>query len=245
MQRDLYFYLGRNKKHDYPATPIGNMIMFDPNYRNQQISAFTHNLIIRLIQEYNPRDIDITLVTLKNGVHADFHVWQNALTGQRIIPQIKNIIQFEETSESVTSLTKELLVNKTSSKQHVIIIDWSERLFSSLSESQREEWKSYLNRNSTTGRHFVFLSNDYACMEDIIPYCEIKATLNTSKEISYKLFSSDIANTTFTKGQVYLKDRENEVVVLYIPFFPDTWIEKFCRYYGVINERYEKWATTD
>lgn len=240
--RDLYYYLGRDKKHNYPATPVSNMIMFDTSHKWSQTSAFTHNLIIRLIQEYNPRDLDISLVTMQNGVHADFSIWGNAITGQRIIPQIESILYLEdkekEIKEYVRNLYQKIYTDGEVEKRHIIIIDWVDRFISVMDDETKSNLLHILSDGNEKGYYFVFLSNDYEVVSNFMNAFDIVASLSSTVEFSVLLFGTDIAAPTFSKNQVFVKYKDSEPEVLYIPFYPDTWIEKFCRYYGVVNEEY-------
>lgn len=240
--RDLYYYLGRDKKHNYPATPVSNMIMFDTAFKWSQTSAFTHNLIIRLIQEYNPRDLDISLVTMQNGVHADFTVWGNAITGQRIIPQIESILYLEDNQKEVENYISTLFEKVSSvkevDKRHIIIIDWIDRFVEVMSDETRNTLLHLIIDGSKSGYYFVFLASNYDTMSEFVSAFDTVATLSTTEEFSQQLFGTDIAAPTFSKNQVFVRHKDSDVEVLYIPFYPDTWIEKFCRYYGVVNEVY-------
>ena len=131
------------------------------------------------------------------------------------------------------------MVNSTeANKRRIIIVDWFEIFYKRLNAGQKEEIINFLSSSENTNCYFVVLGNDYELLKELLPYFDTYGCLHTKKEISMDLFGTDIASPTFSKGQVFVKDRGAEPEVLYIPFFPDTWIEKFCRYYGVVNEEF-------
>lgn len=241
-RKELFYYLGRDTQYGYPATKMGNMLVCYGNHAGG-ITPFVNNLIIKLVQEYNPRDISIEIVSSHTRGTVNTLLWRSALTNKRIIPQLKDISILEIGSGEFEKLTYEYL-NRMSMrhmnteqehKKTVIVIDNFDEFLSTLGDDGITNWEHLIMQSAQYGLYFIALAADVRSFKELVYYFNLKACFRTSVECSKIMLGNDsAAMPSFYAQQVYIKEPNKELQKLYVPFYPDTWIEKFCRYYGVL-----------
>jgi hypothetical protein len=87
--RDLYYYFGRNEKYDYVATCMQSAVVAGRCGAGK--STFLNSLLVRVIQETNPRELDICWHDFAFG---DAAIWVNSIPDRKNIPQFKEIHQY-------------------------------------------------------------------------------------------------------------------------------------------------------
>lgn len=239
----LYYYLGRDVKHGYPATNMKNILFCYGNHPNDAV-AFVNNLVIRTIQEYNPRDLRISLIHNSLSSRLNFNVWNKAFEGTRVIPQLEGITDTQYTVQDCERVVDEIfnLIHyreSTSSDSWIptlYIISEFDTLYKTITPAYREKLMGVLFNCDRYLVHIVGLTERATTVEPVVNDFEIRCCLKTTKDEFKVLFNeTKFMMSTFYKREFYVDDLY-EFKKLYIPFYPDTWIEKFCRYYGVRRE---------
>lgn len=217
--RELYMYPGRLENHDYKAYRLQNTSIEGDEY-----IPVVNNIIFRLIQESNPKELRI------HPYLGDKSIWNNLKNMKdsynKYIPQM-HLNKTINNSEEFCSLIKEVYENimdtinkhKLGDKSIVYIIEAS----FDFTDEQRQELSKMISYiytyGSVNGYYIMFVGRD---IDDIIK-TDIALKISTSKGENNDSCKQGIAN-------IVSSDSSSSV---YIPFYPDTFLTKFMRYYSV------------
>lgn len=255
--RNLYFYFGRNDKHDYIATPISNTIMIGQTGSGK--TCFLNNAIIRMIMECNPKELSIDLYT----VSLENSIWSTSTNNGRIVPQLNNVVQLSVEREAYIERMKTVLQEIWNNvyiklgllkdndaysfadcniawKQNVFIIENAELLFEYMTQELEELFSNIVKSSEKAGVYIMLISQNLANFncEKLLPYFSTKISGRVGVKEYYEALFGDksVGDSLNRYGDVMLKHCNQDVQHLYIPFYPDTWIKKFIRYYGITRK---------
>lgn len=258
--RRLYYYFGRNERYDYIAIPMSNSL-FVMN-KDWGSNSFINNALVRMIMECNPRELSIDLVRSENE---SFEVWSEAFNGKRYIPQLKSLWTFDRhhidsgkylvefLEEIKSSIDTKLSVledydvdnfkdcDTLAWEQKVYVFDRFNELIKLCTEEELHElmllFKELINVSEKSGVYFIVTCDCLDIFEKYDMTCLFSTSIvsKVDEVTSQLLLNNSDANTILnSQGDVYVAYR-NELHHLYVPFYPDTWIKKFIRYYGVLR----------
>ena len=255
--RNLYFYFGRNDKHDYIATPMSNAIMIGQTGSGK--TCFLNNAIIRLIMECNPKELSIDLITLKEYDS----VWSNAFAGNRVIPQLTSVRSLDSGIlnyiEQATKCLQEIWNNisiklgilkdnnaysftdcNIAWKQNIFVFEYADCFFENMTPEMEELFENIVKNSEKVGVYIVLIGQGLKNFDEerFLQYFPTKIASRVSdKEYYNTLFDNRSVGDSLNRyGDVMLRHYSQDIQHLYIPFYPDTWIKKFIRYYGVARK---------
>lgn len=255
--RNLYFYFGRNDKHDYIATPVSNTIMIGQTGSGK--TCFVNNAIIRMIMECNPKELSIDLYTLEETNS----VWRHACEENRYVPQLTNVKELSTDAETYCDQVKTILQEIWNNisiklgilkdndaysftdcniawKQNVYVFEYSDLLFDNMNPEIEDLLCNIVKNSEKVGVYIMLIGQGLVNFnaERLLPYFSTKISSRVADGDFYEtLFGNRTAGKSLNRyGDVMLKYMGQELEHLYIPFYPDTWIKKFIRYYGVTRK---------
>ena len=252
--RELYYYFGRNAKHDYVAFKMRNCIVAGRTGAGK--SVFLNNVLIRLIQECHPNDIEIYYHDCK-GVEA--RIWTDSIPMNKVIPQLKQIklygweeteyssltdtiIEFKKELDDRARMCEQLGVSDYTDipelKAKLLIIDEYQAYVEAtgIGSFFDESIKEINEKSCMTGMYIMLLSqSNHNCLSDnTVLSFPIRIVTPCSDEVSNLFVGSNVAAMADERyGVVWVKGRKEYPEKLYVPFYPDTWIRKFIGYYSV------------
>ena len=253
--RELYYYFGRNEKHDYIAMSMDSCIVTGNIGRGRD--TFLNSLLVRLIQETNPKELDISFYDMTG---ANSFLWDGAVPMGKVIPQFKEVVSYSMCyeKEEYFTLTKKLrdtledaenrvaycelqkinsyLESDSTKKTELIIMsDFKYYLRSGVNKVWFRDTIKYLVENAKmTGIYLMLLGYDYSDMEDVVKCFPIRVVTPCSEDTSNLFIGCNMAGLDNSKsGVVYVKNGDKFPIKLYVPFYPDTWLRKFIGYYSV------------
>ena len=253
--RELYYYFGRNEKHDYIAMPIDSCVVTGNIGRGMY--TFLNSFLVRLIQETNPKELDISFYDM-TGTNS--FLWAGAVPIGKVIPQFKEVVSFDmsSTEEEYYDFTKRLQdiledaenrvayceshkINSyldadiTKKTELIIISDFRYYFKSGANKVWLKETIKYLVESAKiTGIYLMLLDYDYSGFDDIVKCFPIRIVTPCSESISNLFIGCNMAGLDDAKhGVIYIKNGDKLPIKLYVPFYPDTWLRKFVGYYSV------------
>lgn len=149
--RDLYYYIGRDEEHNYVATPLSNMIIAGVTGAGK--STLLNNILIKLIQESNPNEIDLRLYDLKGS---EFLFWQTSIPEGKNLPYVSKMV-CEASSNACMTLVEDM-------EYLVKYINHSyEALDYYLAEQQEE---GNFNAEKPKRKSKILVINEYQCITE-------------------------------------------------------------------------------
>ena len=97
-------------------------------------------------------------------------------------------------------------------------------------------WESIIGDSEDVGMFFVMASQSThkSISDACVSYFTTKACLKASESLSRFILGDGRAACNLSKyGDCFIKYASKDPIHIYIPFYPDTWISKFIRYYSV------------
>lgn len=220
--RELYIYPGRNADHDYKAYRLQHLTVEGKDW-----VPFINNLIIRMIQESNPNELEIFPYFSGDSVWNVVQYVQEKY--RKFVPQMKQCFIFESEDDFVglikeiyTRINVDISSHKMAIKNYVYIIQYD----GEISEENQEELKeclSYIYEYGPADGVFVFFvwENNPQFKE----YTSLHMVAEPFFDRQGKLLTG-----------VVKVNSGNDEVDMYIPFYPDTWIRKFVKTYSMNME---------
>lgn len=218
--RELYIYPGRLENHDYKAYRLQNSFIEGSEY-----TPLLNNVIVRMIQESNPRELRIYPYI------SDLSIWGNLSSIRekynRYIPQMREN-EIVEDADDFVSLVKEIYTDifsaiskhKLADRSSVYIINANYE-FDEEQEKELRVMLSYIHTyGNANGFYVIYVGENIP--EFIKEYTSLK--ISTIKKEERK--------DTDRSGTAKVISESSEVTV-YIPFYPDTFLTKFMRYYSM------------
>lgn len=259
--RELYYYCGRNNKHDYIATPVSNIAV--SGGKGSGKTYFLTNLIVRLIMECNPREVRLHLYEFDKP---QLDNWTEAVSGTRVIPQMSSYdsfrdkdgnIQYEKIAEKMNELKASVSIKMDAMSDvggvgisNIDSFNWERNIYiiedldkiicddNPYVEDIVNNISYVIKHGESVGVYIVATMTSYDLVTWYMPTItdvSTKVCLKQTSNESIVMFGDNRANTQLNRyGDCFLL-RDKEVEHLYVPFYPDTWIRKFIRYYGVKN----------
>ena len=256
--RNLYYYFGRNEKHDYVATPMDSCIIAGKCGAGK--TTFLNSLLVRLIQETNPNDISIHYHDCK-GIESK--LWSDNIPDGKCIPQFYCIEQyngygnkgrnFAHLTVMLSNLYQEVqrrleVCKEQGVEQYLSLDSIGNSILFIIDEYQlyvQEECKNdgwfehvvrFITENSIKTGVYLMLCSQYDCSvsEELVKEFPIKIVTPCSEEISNLFIGNNAAYMDVAKyGVVWVRNGSDYPTRLYVPFYPDTWIRKFIGYYSI------------
>lgn len=256
--RNLYYYFGRNEKHDYIATPMDSCIIAGRTGAGK--STFIDSLLVRLIQETNPKDITIQYHDCKGF---ESKLWTDSIPDGKCIPQLYRVTQYDNSvtgdknfkhlTVSLSSLYQEVqrrldVCREQDAEQYLNLDTMSNSILFIIDEYQyyvEEECKNdgwfehvvrYIVENSKkTGVYIMLCSQGTRPISDgLVKEFPIRIVTPCDEKLSNLFIGNNAAYMDEARyGVVWVKNGKDYPTRLYVPFYPDTWIRKFVGYYSI------------
>ena len=252
-RRDLFYYLGRNEKHDYPATPLSNMIV--AGHAGAGMGTFIDSMLLKLIQECNPNELKISILDC-NG--SSYNFWRDNIPEGRKLLHLESIetpSDAEACNVKIMEYLKQAkeLVDKRKSGElenncsKVILIEEYKCIAEMRIDVRLEfnELLGYLLENSEEqGIYIIFASISYASMLDSHYIAKFTTRVGTPLRCNDELSNVMLGNNCaameeVTHGIVWVKYGNRFPERLYVPFYPNTLLKKHIRTHSVRNNSNE------
>ncbi len=254
--KDIYYYFGRNDRHDYIATPIGNVLLSGKTVAIK--SVVLDSIIVRMIQERNPSDIDIHVSGLGTS---GLNVWKNMPEG-KVIPQIKSVNMYSSVSNdkafgeffrvlrdaydeamlrsiacSENNLESYKMLGGSRAKAVLYIMDEYQTFANRDKDSFNNLVSKIVSSSYVSGVYLMLSSgcNMDALAKDTVSKFDIGACIPCVDDLeSNAIIGNDLASRDKDPyGALWVRNRNEAPVRMCVPFYPDTWIKKFIWCYSV------------
>lgn len=234
--RDIFMYFGRNLDHGYPAWRLNNTIaVLEKNF----VSQFENHLLLKLISETHPNEIDIHYFS-----RSDKSIWDSINSLKE--DHGKNVPQFA----SVTIGSADDLAVNIEGLKHIV----ESRLEDSKSGCKKtigfirtqqmhlnDKLREAIRYITTYGRQVdvylvLVIEGEGEHILDIIDCFGIRICGSILNEnISNNMIGCNLATKLQDAASAVLwsSSASSELVRLFLPYLPDTYISKFIRIYGM------------
>lgn len=250
LSRRLYYYFGRNSDYDYVATKMASAVLTGDTCSGK--TTFIESMLVRLIQESNPRDIDIYLYDCKG---TSFQGWLTGVPDGKVFPHIRDIVCSGvngDASDAAVKTLKKLCANiqqylkgnlqPPKSKSLCIIDEFTVICACSKLRKDFFDCITYILENGDEFGVYVLVASQFEtdfANERFINRFPIRiCTPTSSDELASDLLLGNncAAKEENPHGVVWVKTGARYPVRLYVPFYPRTWIKKFVRVFSVYPE---------
>ena len=119
----------------------------------------------------------------------------------------------------------------------VIIIDEYEAFMSRLDNAARLRGfvEKIIPISENVGVYFIFASqSDLGLREDMVSLFTTRVVTPCSENLAMSVIGSKSpGRSSYKYGVVWVAHEDEEIRKLFVPFYPDTWISKFIKYYSI------------
>lgn len=258
--RELYYYFGRDERHNYMATPMGNVLI--QGHHGWVLDAFLNSVIVKLIQETNPRDIRIAWYS--GSPKSPMNFWKNNIPQDKYIPQLDIMqdasdIQMNEFLQDLLELSKgQLYLNgMTDRKVALYILDRCD-----LSDKGVSDKIARIMKNSKKSGIYlmVITAGDSRSIfkPEVVKMFDTRICFNMDEGITEYVLDGPVCMLTKEEDinrTIWVKQGKMKVRQNYIAFYPESWLKKFERYYSIWcniplslraaeGEHFEEWGNS-